>query len=285
MAVVRLEYSSEFFNVKDTLECGQVFRFIPYEKGYAVFSLAKTCYAYNENDLAIIECEESDKDYFVNYFDLDRDYSKILKTASDYNIDLITNSARLGKGIRILNQDKFETLLSFIISQNNNIPRIKKTIEGLCSKFGDKIQGFKYTYHSFPSVEQLLGATDEDLKALGLGYRAPYIKSIVMAVQQGLNLDEIARLGDIELKEKLQSLLGVGPKVCDCVMLFGFRRTNSFPVDTWIEKVYLENMSGKQKDRKKIAQELSNKFGEYAGYVQQYLFYYKRSLENKQKID
>lgn len=281
MAMIKIEYNSNFFNVKDTLECGQVFRFIPYKKGYAVFSLDKTCLVYNENNLAVIECEEKDKDYFVNYFDLDRDYLKINKLVKGYGVDLITHSANLGKGIRILNQDKFETLLSFVISQNNNIPRIKKIIEALCQNFGKERQAFDYTYHTFPSPTALASATLESLYSLGLGYRAPYIKSISECVSNGLNLKEIATCGDNELKEKLLSLHGVGPKVCDCVMLFGFRRTKCFPVDTWIEKVYRENMNGEEKDRKKISKELTDKFGENSGYVQQYLFYYKRSLENK----
>jgi len=281
MAIVKVEYNREYFDVKDTLECGQTFRFIPYKMGYAVFSLDKTCYVYNQDDFAIIECEEQDREYFINYFDLGRDYSKISTRVKDLGIDVITKSATLGKGIRILNQDRFETLLSFIISQNNNIPRIRKIIEGLSTSFGEERQGFGYTYHTFPSAKALSNATLEQLYSLGLGYRAPYIKAVSTSIVNGLNLDNIATMGDQELKEKLLSLHGVGPKVCDCVMLFGFRRTTSFPVDTWIEKVYIENMNGREKDRKKIAKELSLKFGEDSGYVQQYLFYYKRTLENK----
>lgn len=281
MATIKIEYSSEFFNIKDTLECGQVFRFIPYKKGYAVFSLDKTCYAYNENNLAVIECDEKDRDYFINYFDLDREYLNIFNAVKDFGVHLITHSATLGKGIRILNQDKFETLLSFIISQNNNIPRIKKIIEALCQNFGEKRQTFDYTYYTFPSATALANASLEKLYSLGLGYRAPYIKTVSECVENGLNLDEINTFNNQDLKEKLLSLHGVGPKVCDCVMLFGFRRTACFPVDTWIEKVYVENLNGKEKDRKKIAKELTEKFGDNSGYVQQYLFYYKRSLENK----
>ncbi len=279
MATVKLEYEAEFFSVKDTLECGQVFRFIPYKKGYAVFSRDKTAYAYNENGKAYVECESADKEYFINYFDLNRDYSKIYEYALSLGVDVIGLSARLGKGIRLLNQDREETLFSFIVSQNNNIPRIKKIIENLCFTLGEEKRGFDYTYHAFPSALDMSKAPIELFYSFGLGYRAPYVKELGELIANGLRIDDMNDLSAQDLRGKLLNIKGVGPKVCDCVMLFGFKRTASFPVDTWIEKVYIENMNGREKDRVKIAKELTERFKENSGYIQQYLFYYKRTLE------
>lgn len=276
--VVKLKFSSKFFNVKDTLECGQVFRFIPYKNGYKVFSLDKCCYCENADDFALIECLESDKDYFINYFDLGRDYEKIYNSAIEKG-GIISTSARLGKGIRILNQDPIENLFSFIVSQNNNIPRIKNIIEKLCTALGEKKTQFNDTYYTFPSIESMASQDESFYKSIGLGYRAEYIRRLAVDILQGLNVYELGNLQTKQLKKRLVSIHGVGPKVADCVSLFGFHKSDSFPVDTWIEKVYVENFDGKLTNREKIAEYFVDRFKEYSGYYQQYLFYYKRSLE------
>lgn len=280
----KITYMSEYFSVKDTLECGQVFRFVPFKNGYKVFSLDKCCYCYNQGDKAIIECEDNDYDYFYNYFDLDRDYKEIVLSAEKENIDILSKASNAGKGIRILNQEKEETLFSFIVSQNNNIPRIKGIIEKLCTNLGEKKEFFGEEYYSFPSVSSLANQTEEFYKSIGLGYRADYIKSVAQKIVNGYSLEDISALSTEELKKELISLHGVGPKVADCVAFFGFRRTDSFPVDTWIEKVYKEDFNGKLIDRKKIAISLVEKFKFNAGYYQQYLFFYKRQIKNNDKI-
>ncbi len=280
----RIKVKSEYFSIKDTLECGQVFRFITFKNGYKVFSLDKCCYCYNEDGNAFIECNDDDYDYFYNYFDLDRDYSEIVLSAKNENIDILSKASKAGKGIRILNQEKIETLFSFIISQNNNIPRIKGIIEKLCTTLGEKKEFLGEEYFSFPSVSSLAGQTEEFYKSAGLGYRAGYIKSVAEKIANGYSLEDINLLSTQELKKELTTLHGVGPKVADCVAFFGFRRTDSFPVDTWIEKVYKEDFNGKLTDRKKIALTLVEKFKFNAGYYQQYLFFYKRQIKNNDKI-
>ena len=279
--LIKIEFNSEYFNVKDTLECGQVFRFVPYKKGYKVFSVDKCCYFYNQDSLAIIECLSSDKEYFENYFDLKRDYSKIYGFALKENIDILSKSATLGKGIRILNQNPVETLFSFIVSQNNNIPRIKGIIEKLCLSLGEKRSQFCDTYYTFPTIEKIAQQDIEFFKSVGLGYRAEYIKRLATDIFSGLDVLNFNSLDTSSLKKQLLTIHGVGPKVADCVLLFGFHRSDSFPVDTWIEKVYRENFNGTLTDREKITCYFTEKFKENAGYFQQYLFYYKRSLENK----
>ena len=282
MQTVKMTFLSEYFDPLSTLDCGQIFRFSPFDKGFLVVSKDKCAYLYKDNDLSIIECEEKDKGYFYNFFDLDRDYKAIFDMAKAQNVEILTKSANVGKGIRILNQDKQETLFSFIISQNNNIPRIKNIIEKLCLNLGEK-RAFKgREYYTFPTAQKMAEMAEEFYLGLSLGYRAKYIKSLADNVANGLNVDEFDKLDTEQLKLKLQSLLGVGPKVADCVALFGYHRSDSFPVDTWIEKVYKEDFLGNIKDRKKIAEYFVKTFKDNAGYYQQYLFYYKRSMEKQE---
>ena len=274
-------FDSENFNIKDTLECGQVFRFRKFKDGYLVFSRDKACYSYTFGDKTYVECEERDKAYFYNYFDLDRDYSKIVDSAVETNIDILTKSAKLGKGIRILKQDQTETLFSFIISQNNNIPRIKGSLEKMCRSLGERKSFMGEEYFTFPDCEKLAEKDLDFFKDMGLGYRATYIKNLASDIANGkINLGCFNDLPTNFLKKALTGIYGVGPKVADCVSLFGFNRTDSFPVDTWIQKVYQQDFNGKLTDRNKIAEWFVNKFDKYSGYFQQYLFYYKRSLEN-----
>ncbi len=277
----QLIFNSEYFQIKDTLECGQVFRFIPHEKGYLVFSLDKCAYCYNDGENTIVECEDGDYEYFHNYFDLSRDYSCIYEKAVSLNIGILSHSANYGKGIRILNQDVVEVLFSFIVSQNNNIPRIKGIIERLCAGLGKKVSFKNGEYFAFPTVKDMANAPLEFYKSIGLGYRAEYILRLAKEIEGGLDVVNFNTLDTLNLKRKLISLYGVGPKVADCVALFGYHRSDSFPVDTWIEKVYREDFNGKLKNRNQITEWFLSQFGINAGYYQQYLFHYKRIKEKK----
>lgn len=277
----KIIFDSEFFNIKDTLTCGQTFRFSEFESGYKIFSADKCCYAYSENNKTVIECERQDEEYFENYFDLSSDYSKIYKAALNSGYPFLVASAKCGKGIRILNQNKTETLFSFMISQNNNIPRIKKTIENLCSKLQTPRSFGGAFFHPFPSPEKFAFASLEQLNETGLGYRAPYLKLLGERISAGYDVEKLNVLSSSALKNELLSIKGVGEKVSDCVMLFGYKRTERFPVDTWIEKIYKQDFSGNLSDRKAISAWLSERFGEYAGYFQQYMFHYKRNVLSK----
>ena len=276
-----IKFNGEYFSVKDTLECGQVFRFRPYDKGYLVFSLDKCAYCYNEGDFAFIECKDSDEEYFYHYFDLARDYAKVYNSALNQGVDILTKSAMVGKGIRILNQDPTEAICSFIISQNNNIPRIKGIIEKLSFSCGEKKYFNGIEYFSFPSVTALANNDLQFFRSTGLGYRAEYVKNFYLELQNGLNVDAYKGLSTRELKKELTKIHGVGPKVANCVSLFGFHRTDSFPVDTWIAKVYEQDFKGKEKNREKITEWFLSQFKDDSGYFQQYLFHYKRILEKK----
>lgn len=272
-------FDGEFFNVEDTLSCGQLFRFKPYKNGYLVFAEDKCAYAYNQGEKAVVECDKADKEFFEEYFDLKRDYSLIYLSAVKEGFDILSKSATLGKGVRILNQNKVEALISFIVSQNNNIPRIKGILERLCTALGEEKKFGDVVYNAFPTAESMAKMPVEFYKNIGLGYRAEYVKVTAELIANGMNLDDMAKLSTLELKKALVALKGVGPKVADCVLLFGFHRSDSFPVDTWIEKVYREDFGGALKDRNKITEWFTEKFKNNSGYYQQYLFYYKRSLE------
>ena len=270
---MKIDYDREYFSPKDVLECGQVFRFERFEKGYKVFAEDEACYVYTDGNKTVIECDDSD--YFYNFFDLDRDYAAINQSAKDYGVPLLARGAELGKGLRLLNQNPEEMIFSFIISQNNNIPRIKGIIGRICSNLGEEREFMGEKYYTFPKAEALAAKDAAFYKGLGCGYRDTYLvaTSARIAAEGTQHLKE---LPTAQLKRELTTYTGIGPKVADCINLFGFGRRESFPVDTWIEKIYHEDFGGTLKDRNKINAYFCNLFGENAGYMQQYMFYAKR---------
>ncbi len=277
-----LVYDSEYFNAGETLECGQIFRFKKIGDGYVVYSTDKACYIETKNAATSITCNDEDEEYFKNFFDVTTDYKKIVDSARNSDYPVLKKSAELGKGVRILNQNKTETLFSFIVSQNNHIPRIKGIIERLCDNLGEEKEFCGEKYRAFPTAEKMAEKDKSFYTALGLGYRDEYVLKTAQTLAGGLNVDDFGSLTTSELKKKLLNLKGVGAKVADCVSLFGYHRTDSFPVDTWIEKIYRQDFKGDLTDRTKIAEFFVAEFKENSGYYQQYLFYYKRSLEGKE---
>ncbi len=265
-------YNLKDFSINQILDCGQIFRYQIDGDKAVVFSKDKKAIVETFKDKAVIKT--NDVNYFVNFFDLKTDYSVIKeKLRSD---KYLKEAIQYGYGIRILKNDAYEMIISFIISANNNIARIKKSIEYLCSNFGSN----KGDYFAFPTLEQLKTATVEDFKMAGLGYRAEYMYETV----QNLTLDQIEILKTKTRQEQfnfLVSLKGVGEKVAHCIMLFGLSVKDVFPVDTWINKVYNSINNTNETDRKKIAKEFITSYGDLSGYAQQYFFYYFR--ENKLK--
>jgi len=277
----QIVFDDEYFNIVDTLNCGQIFRFRAFDDGFLVFSKDKACFLRQNNGVISITVNEDDENYFYRFFDLDRDYKKINDFAKSDGVEIVKKSAELGKGIRILNQDAEEMLFSFVISQNNNIPRIKKSIEFLCREFGRKKTFMGVEYRSFPTANELVGAELSQLKEAGLGYRAEYISGLACKIASGYSVESLKNFNTDDLRAELISLKGIGEKVANCVLLFGFNRYDSFPVDTWIEKVYKEDFLGEFTSRHKITAFFMERYKDYAGLIQQYLFYYKRSLEKR----
>ncbi|HHZ06362.1 MAG TPA: DNA glycosylase [Clostridiales bacterium] len=253
------------FNLQQTLECGQCFRWdMVKENSYNGVVLNKAVNAtLNNGALTITGCCHSHKDFWLDYFDLKADYGKIRHDLSLIHPTL-KEAATYAPGIRILNQDKWEALCSFIISQNNNIPRIKGIISRLCGEFGNKISDNAYT---FPTPQELKNVTIDDLQPLRSGFRAKYIVDAVEKVNSGeVCLDRITTLPLPEAREQLIKIKGVGVKVADCTLLYGMHRLECFPIDVWMRRameVLFPNVAPED-------------FGQYAGIAQQYIFHYSR---------
>lgn len=277
-----LTYDAEYFDAKQTLECGQIFRFKNSGNGYTVYSADKACYIETKDGKTTVTVNDGDEDYFENFFDIKTDYEKIVRTAEASKYGILKKSATVAKGIRILNQNKTETLFSFIVSQNNRIPRIKSIIERLCSALGEEKEFLTDKYRAFPTAEVMATKGKAFYTELGLGYRDEYMLETAKTLAGGFDIERLCDLATPDLKKALLTLKGVGPKVADCVSLFGYHRTDSFPVDTWIEKIYRQDFNGQLKSREKIAESFVCEFKENGGYFQQYMFYYKRSLEGKE---
>lgn len=271
------------FCLQHIFECGQAFRWNKEDSGsYTGVVGNKAVRAkYNEDDKVLIleNCTlEEYESHWKHYFDLDRDYARIKKELS---ADKVMKAAvRHGWGIRVLNQDPWETLISFIISANNNIKRIQTIIEKLSEHYGNEIEWEGKLYYTFPAPEALASAREEDLRACGCGYRGPYIKETARMVADGiLSPYKIKKLPYEEAHKELLRFPGVGPKVADCILLFSMEKTEAFPVDVWLRRVMEYFYTDKPMPPKQIKLMAGERFGKHAGLAQQYLFYYAREMQ------
>lgn len=259
-------YSKEQFNPQHILECGQVFCYDKIDGKYIVFPGDKYAEISEKSDFYEIKVSKNkDIDYFINFFDLKTDYDEIKKQLSKF--DILKEPLKFGYGIRILNQDLFEIMISFIVSANNNIKRISLILNNLRRELGEN--------NSFPTYEKLFACNEDFFKKMGAGYRASYLYKVLRQITPK-KLEEMKVLPTQELQNQLISLSGIGPKVADCIMLFGFHKGDVFPVDTWIHQMYNQYFSPLE-NRQIIRKNLVNQFGDLSGYAQQYLFYYQRS--------
>lgn len=256
-----------------TFECGQCFRWNADEKGdYWGVAFGKAAKVVTEEDKVYIICKGEDfENIWRGYFDLDRDYESI-RLSFDGG-EYLARCAEFGAGIRILQQERWEALCSFIISQCNNIPRIKGIVEKLCCAYGEKIEFEGREFYSFPSAEKLSLLTAEDLAHIRSGYRAAYIVDAAKAVAEGsIDLEYLACADCDTALKGLLSMNGVGKKVASCALLFGLGHMEAFPIDVWMKRALKEHFAP---DFDPAV------LGEYAGLAQQYIFYYARSGEGK----
>ena len=213
------------------------------------------------------------------YLDMDNDYGLIKQSVIKADGALKT-AVDEKSGIHILNQDFFETLISFIVSQNKSIPQIKQCVKNISHRFGDEVIGYNgEAFYVFPDVQRLHDATEEELRECKVGFRAPYIKNATEAVYSGaVTKEKLDELDIAQARELLMTIKGVGEKVANCVLLFGLGRREAFPVDVWMKRI-MEQMYFDGKDTKKqdIEAFAVNKFGDLGGYAQQYLFDYART--------
>lgn len=267
---VRFSAGSDF-DPKKIFECGQCFRWDANDAGiYTGVAHGRLLRVWRDgDDIFISATAEEFEAIWRHYFDLDTDYADIrervsvdhyMATASDY-----------GAGIRILRQDSWEALCSFIISQCNNIPRIKGIVERLCCVAGERRQADGQEFYTFPAAGDIARLEEQDLKSIRAGFRAPYIINAARKVDSGeLDLQRLSQGAASEALAALKSLKGVGDKVAGCVMLFGLYQTEAFPIDVWMKRAISEHYGGK------LSPDI---FGKYAGIAQQYMFYYARSSQ------
>ncbi|WP_314557283.1 DNA glycosylase [uncultured Parvimonas sp.] len=270
----------ENFDAKAIFTCGQAFRWYEEKDGsFTTVHLGRVLNVLNKDDKVIFKGTnlEEFNEIWIDYFDLNTDYQSIRKSLA--NNEILAKAMEYGKGIRILNQNHFEMLISFIISANNMIPRIRKSIEVISMRYGKFIcEDENRKYYSFPTVEELSMATVEELREFAkVGFRDKRIFDTVnMIKNENIDLDSFENLETDILREELLKFSGVGNKVADCIMLFSYKRGEVFPVDVWIKRVMEELFIKEETPVKKISKEADRIFGKYAGYAQQYLFYYGR---------
>ena len=275
------------FNIKQILECGQCFRWEKVgELNYIGVAHGRVIEVIQEDDkVTILNTNEEDfNNIWLDYFDLKRDYSEIKAGLAHYEI--LGKSVEYGYGIRLLNQEHFELLISFIISARNSIPSIMKTIKKISEKWGTPIEYKGNTYYTFPTPEQLKDATEEEIKETGASFRSKYIVDTIAKVNENsydFDLERISKLNTDECHVALQNFKGVGSKVADCIMLFSMRKYSAFPVDVWVKRAMIFFYGAEDASLNKIRIFARDKFGELAGFAQQYLFYYAR--ENKISVE
>ncbi|MBS5939380.1 DNA glycosylase [Clostridium sp.] len=293
------------FDIKQILECGQCFRWDKIsDTNYIIVAYGRVIEVLQEGDKATIynSNEEDFNNIWINYFDLERDYDEIkTELAKD---EILQKSVDFGYGIRILNQDPFEMLISFIISARNSIPSIKKTVKKICEAWGERIEYKGVEYYTFPTPKAIKEATLEDIQGTGASFRSKYIVDTIKKVNEAIEVKEdmennpdkyserpeildfdleyIKSLNDDECHIALQKFMGVGAKVADCIMLFSMAKHSAFPVDVWVKRAMIYFYVAPDVSLNKMRVFARDKFGAYSGMAQQYLFYYAR--ENKIEV-
>lgn len=273
------------FELSNVFDCGQCFRWNRQKNGnYIGVAFGKVIEVSKRDEDVILynTTAEEFNNIWVDYFDLKRDYTAIKEELS--NDVLLKDAVQFGHGIRLLQQEPFEILLSFIISSNNRIPMIKRAIENISKKWGEKIEYKGNYYYTFPTLDVLNEATVEELEACSTGFRAKYIKETLNKIYNSkygdynneYDLNWIKEQDDDACHENLQKFNGVGPKVADCVMLFSMNKYSAFPVDVWVKKAMIYFYVAPDVSLKKIRDFGRNKFGSISGFAQQYLFYHAR---------
>lgn len=258
-----------YFDISQICDSGQCFRmWKEKENVYRVYALDRYLEITKQEDMHIFHCSDQEfQEFWKIYFDLEEDYGKFYSKIGVRD-KYLQSAAQRGRGIRILRQDLWETIVSFLISQQNNIKRIRRSIDELCTRFGKEVKTPDgVVYHAFPTPDALAVLDDDSLMACGLGYRSKYVVQTARDVASGkVDLDRIQTMSEKKAKEQLKCLYGVGEKVADCICLFALHQLNAFPIDTHIRQALQKHYpKGFPNYRYKGCQ----------GVIQQYIFYYE----------
>lgn len=283
--MIRQTYS--YFDLRQIAASGQCFRMTENEPGqFTVISRGRVLTVSQEGDSFCFSCGEEEFPFWEEYFDLNADYGLIQAAVSPKD-PYLQAAAKAGQGIRILRQDPWEMIITFVISQQKTIPMIREAVERLSARYGSPIPGTEGRAFAFPTPEQLNQASTEQLLELKLGYRAKYIKRLCEdAVSKALDLDKLTRMSYGEAMSYLTGFYGIGVKVANCICLFGLHHIDAFPVDTWIQKILMREYYPKHPRRyaalpksrlyPAIVQDFFGQYRGCAGVMQQYIFYYER---------
>ncbi len=266
------------FKLYDTVICGQIFRFFPLNDGsFDVILKDRVINIYQkDNALYVSSNDETDLEKVVrNYFDLDNDYEKM----DDF---LIKNDVKLkdainfSKGLTMIKQDPFETVMEYIISANNGVPQISAALNNIAEKYGKKVTFNNKEYYLFPIFNDLKDLSESDYRACKVGFRDKYLKQMVDKLNNGdVNLDEFYTLDTTDSLNKLMENNGIGPKVASCILLFAYQKYDVFPIDTWVKKIMKNDY--KIEGEKKIREFAVKTYGKYSAIALQYLFNYSRN--------
>lgn len=266
----------EDFDPEAILFCGQAFRWVKEQNLYRGIAHKKVIFMEMQgNTLRLFPVSEKEfYEIWEDYFDLKRDYA-ILKKAFEKD-EILRKGIEYAPGMRVLNQEPFETMISFILSANNNVKRISGIIEKLCARFGDKIEHESGTYYAFPDAKRLANAQTDEILECGAGYRARYVKAAAQAVCDGLDLVALKSKPYGVAKKELQRIPGIGEKVADCILLYSMGFVQAFPMDVWIKRTLFNLYGCCAKNSVELNEYIRARFGSHAGLAQQYLFHYVR---------
>jgi N-glycosylase/DNA lyase len=271
------------FDAKHILECGQCFRWTKEEDGsYTGIAFDKVLNVKSDYDKGIVMLGNTNlrdfQDIWFDYFDLGRDYGVIKETLSKDSV--LDMAIKHGRGIRILKQEPWELLISYIMSANNSIPMIARSIGLLSEMYGRQVQYRGKTYYTFPTQSELQDVSIEGISLCRAGFRCKYIYQAVRMVNSGeIKLDDIVSMDMDNARKELIKIPGVGPKVADCIMLFSMQKYKAYPVDIWVKRVTEYFFLKRDVKMKEIQQFAVEKFGDLAGFAQEYLFYYAREFK------
>lgn len=272
-----LEINVDYFNLKYTLECGQCFRWKKIDEDYYIGIIKDRVIKIKQdkNKLFVLSNNYSNLEKVVReYFELDKDYKIIEERISKVD-EYVEKAVKNTSGLRHLKQDFFEIIISYIISANNNIPRISKSVNEISKRYGKEIEFEGEKYYLFPRPEELKKVTIDEYRECGVGFRDKYIYNTVRKINNGeINLETMQEMDTLTLRNLLLTLMGIGPKVADCILLFSCSRQEVFPIDVWVERVMKKlYFDDKDVSKKEILKYADEKFGKDAGIIQQHLFY------------